>query len=131
MVVVWMMACGAVVGPAGELGDTGQPRLVAAPEVLDFGAWEVGDAAIRSVALHNLGEDDLELDLWLTPAAFQLVDPPPRPLRLAPGASLTVAVQFLPTDPLHDDLLVVRSRERPDGLIGVPLTGRGRDALTR
>ena len=107
-------------------GDTGGPALLAEPTVLDFGTQDYGSPSVAPVTLWNAGTGPLEVDLWLSAASFHLVETPPRPLRLQPGDSWTVTIQFTPTRRLHDAQLEAHTATTP-GLLRVPITGRGRD----
>ena len=117
-------------GPPSGATDTGLQALTAHPDVLDFGVCDLGATRVAAVDLRNAGPEPVELDLWLGSTVFRLVEVPPRPVRLQPGDTWSLAVQFTPSDPTHEAELLARTAGAPEGLLVVPVVGEGRDPLT-
>ena len=80
---------------------TAGPALCADPSPLDFGQGTVGTASDKDVKLTSCGNVSVNLQQMgfdiLSNPAFKAVSLPP-PQALAPGASVTATIRFLPED---------------------------------
>lgn len=90
-----------VAGPAvADLVLFGQPQLLIAPPVLDFGAQRVGTtSALLTVNISNTGNDDLNVtSIDAAAGAFSLSAGtcPAAPFSLAPADSCSLSYQFAP-----------------------------------
>lgn len=81
---------------------SGTQRLLATinPDVVQFDSVETGESKVESALIRNSGTVDVRIDgatiVGADASEFTIVDPPAFPFTLKPGASQSIAVQFLP-----------------------------------
>lgn len=97
-------------------------RLVATPPIISFGSTAVGSSITDTVRLTNTGGNILTIDQIDAPTAPFSVNGEPRPsTQLEPSESLTLEVNFVPTQSgMFADHLVVSS---DGGMIEIALSG--------
>ena len=122
--IVSAVAVVALAPPAPE------PDIAVSPTSLDFGTVVTGTTSDLVVTVTNAGSLDLNVtDLQTTNPVYTVVSPPV-PFTLAPAGSQEVTVQFAPfllaTE--SGDLEII-SDDPDEGLVTVPLTGRGVDPV--
>jgi Zn-dependent metalloprotease len=101
----------------------GIPRIEVAPQVLDFGAVDVGDSASLNLALRNAGTANLtitEIDCPTGP--FSIAGN--LPFELAPGTLRELTVTYAPTEAAtHQGQLTIRSSDQDQPASHVSLRG--------
>jgi len=120
--------------PGVEVTLTGEGRVPYAPDIevlpraLDFGPVELGETSQEVVTVLNLGDAPLDLGTVSQTGAgtFQLASGDPSGIRLLPGASLPVLVQFAPVQISGDSgVLTLRSNDADEPAVDVTLDANG------
>jgi YVTN family beta-propeller protein len=109
-----------------------KPDIEVDPSAYDFGDVVVGNQSATYVTVSNNGGGDLTINnIYFrnqaagNPFTFQLPSTPP--ITLSPNSSLNVEVKYSPTlifTPQNNSL-VIESDDEDEGVIEVPITGRG------
>ncbi|MFH1468581.1 MAG: choice-of-anchor D domain-containing protein [Pseudomonadota bacterium] len=92
------------------------PVLVVEPSSLDFGEVLVGCGATASIAMRNIGNQDLTLTgatLATTSGAFTLAGLPELPLTLAPAEGQELEVSFQPLSARPDQAVLTLTSDDP------------------
>ena len=117
-------AGGAGGGVDPDMGPRAQPEIEARPVALSLVA-AIGETAMADITLRNGGRDPLIIDqIELQPpdALFAFVAPS---MTVAPGESTTVTVTYTPMEDRERRVdLVIRSNDREQGTLTIPITGR-------
>lgn len=104
------------------------PLVAVAPASLDFGARGIGSATLDTVVVTNTGTGDLTITA--ASAGTPAFAAGRAPFVLAPGASDTVGVTFLPAAVgAYADTLAIASDAANAPVAKVPLAGAGTDTL--
>jgi hypothetical protein len=111
------------------LGEGRVPELRITPDPLDLGTTYVGCSEEQVLTLENVGTDDLVIDsLTETGDGYTLDNPNVLPLTLAPSATATVNLTFVPAaEATYDGALTATSNE-PLGTRTATQTAEGRYA---
>ena len=84
-------------GPLPDAAPMVFGALVIDTELVEFGTIGVGGRTDQMLQLRNEGEGELTVEGWMLEAPFSTSRTPP--VRIPPGASRTLLLQFSPTDP--------------------------------
>jgi pimeloyl-ACP methyl ester carboxylesterase len=106
-------------------------KIEVTPASLDFGLVPVTESKRLPITIRNLGEGILSVEsLASNNAAFGAITGTP-PLRIAPGASADVTVEFSPcSDGSHEGELLIRSNDPEQPITNVRLLGSGTSSST-
>lgn len=107
-----------------DMGPRARPEIEARPVALQLVA-PIGETAMAEIAIRNGGMDPLIIDqVVLEPvdALFTFVAPA---MTVAPGESTTISVSFTPMEERERRVdLIIRSNDREQGTLTIPITGR-------
>jgi hypothetical protein len=122
-------AAGIVADPTGP-GTPGLPDLHTDPGTLSFGTVQIGETALRSLAITNQGTVNLEIGKVSISGAnaseFEIVTDDCSGNSFAYSKSGTVTIRFLPAGPGAKHTAVTIASNDPDApVIDVPLTATG------
>jgi hypothetical protein len=101
-------------------------QALATPAALDFGRVTVGTSATLDVTIESRTPGPLLISGFRIAPPFQVISPTP-PVTIPPFGSITVRVQFTPTDtlPVAATLIVDHTEPCTDSTV-IPVTGEGK-----
>jgi hypothetical protein len=103
------------------------PEIDVTPLSISFGSVEVSSSATLDVAVHNLGDVDLEvMSLSLSGSAEFTVLSPSAPFLVEPGSSQAVTLRYMPTNEGFDTAtLEIASNDADEPTTAVSVDGTG------
>jgi hypothetical protein len=111
---------------AGDGGSTLSGKISVEPVALDFGAIAHRVPVQEGITIRNVGNGDLNIlaaNIDQNTNGEFLVVPVQFPMRLASGESMSLRVQYTPTDGIADvDALEIISDDPQDPIVRVPMT---------
>lgn len=107
-----------------DMGPRARPEIEARPVALQLVA-PIGETAMAEISIRNGGMDPLIIDqVMLEPIdpLFSIVEPA---MMVAPGESTTIMVSYAPMEERERRVdLIIRSNDREQGTLTIPITGR-------
>ncbi len=113
-----------------EISFAPQPALQVARAPVVYGETAVRETRVRTIAMVNAGDTDLQVSSFHLggASAFSVLDPE-APLTMIAGEATAIWVQFFPqVGGVQRDTLEIRSNDPNEAVIAIPLRGTGVNA---